>query len=682
MELLVVIAIIGVLAAIAIPAINNARAKARDVRRVQGLKEFSAALELYYENHQQYPAWAAGGSFAEATSTNPLYQALVPAYMPSLPEDPLSSEYVYYYKTDADGWAYKLVAYMEKDKEKAEKDGGSALRYYEAFTHRPEKEQVHFTGNPAEDDSDYLDEQMPGYTPPPPSYTFTATSQADWNAGVYSDTEGVSSPGDVKAILSTITYQANALPHLTYPAYSYEPVDAYGTIGAPTLWTYPYQGEILPQNASPAWSRGSKGTINIEQIESVGNGKVLHLKATGTAPDTGGISYSRGGSASNATGNTIEARIKFVSGGDSTFDENPTIQIFDGTYWVSLVVASNSIQVSGSGSYSMDTTSDYHVYRLTLKETSVKAYVDGVLRLSGTASTGTSLSVFLFGLASTFPSYDYWLDNGETSEAYFDYVYYYSGDALSPCSTGDSPIQEIVSNKLHVVAGISQMRFYRYRLSSEFGGALVYKNFAIEAKLKISSNYISIDFHNGAYRTLFYINTSNISVWGSSGGTPSYSMDTTGDYHVYKIVRVGTNVKVYVDGILRIDTTNTISSSGKYLSFGNEFSSSGSESWWEYIKFYPMGEHTSQILYTDDPYHSFVFTRSTIEPNGTTISFEERHGNQPDLSDGSAYSSITPGNFYSLPENFSYWQIRSIFFNDEITTPTLQDYTLNFPGSP
>jgi len=76
MELLVVIAIIGVLAAIAIPAINNARAKARDARRVQGLKEFSAALELYYENHQQYPAWAAGGSFAEAPLAPILYTKL------------------------------------------------------------------------------------------------------------------------------------------------------------------------------------------------------------------------------------------------------------------------------------------------------------------------------------------------------------------------------------------------------------------------------------------------------------------------------------------------------------------------------------------------------------------------------------------------------------------------------
>jgi len=107
--------------------------------------------------------------------------------MPSLPEDPLSSEYVYYYKTDADGWAYKLVAYMEKDKEKAEKDGGSALRYYEAFTHRPEKEQVHFTGNPAEDDSDYLDTKMPGYIP----YTLTATKSGSGDGTITSNPAGI-----------------------------------------------------------------------------------------------------------------------------------------------------------------------------------------------------------------------------------------------------------------------------------------------------------------------------------------------------------------------------------------------------------------------------------------------------------------------------------------------------------
>ena len=162
MELLVVVAIIGVLVAITIPAINVARAKARDAKRTEDLRNFSFALEQYYENHQQYPVWAAGGSFQGDASTT--LQVLVDEgyIVGSLPEDPLISKYIYYYKTDEGGYAYKIVASMEKDKEKAEKDGGSALRYYEAFAHRPEKEQVDFTGDPNDDDSDYLDQKMPG----------------------------------------------------------------------------------------------------------------------------------------------------------------------------------------------------------------------------------------------------------------------------------------------------------------------------------------------------------------------------------------------------------------------------------------------------------------------------------------------------------------------------------------
>ena len=77
MELLIVIAIIGVLGALIMPAISQARAKARDVRRVKDLENFQTALKLYYMDQQHYPIWEAGGSFAEATSTNPLYQALV-----------------------------------------------------------------------------------------------------------------------------------------------------------------------------------------------------------------------------------------------------------------------------------------------------------------------------------------------------------------------------------------------------------------------------------------------------------------------------------------------------------------------------------------------------------------------------------------------------------------------------
>jgi len=109
MELLVVVAIIGVLVAITIPAINNARAKARDARRVQDLKEFSAALELYYENHQQYPVWAAGGGFQDSGGNNPLKVLVDEKIISSLPKDPLISKYVYYYKTTDNGQTYKVV---------------------------------------------------------------------------------------------------------------------------------------------------------------------------------------------------------------------------------------------------------------------------------------------------------------------------------------------------------------------------------------------------------------------------------------------------------------------------------------------------------------------------------------------------------------------------------------------
>ena len=55
-ELLVVIAIIGVLAALVIPNLTQARAKARDARRVMDLETLQKALELYYSDHNAYPS--------------------------------------------------------------------------------------------------------------------------------------------------------------------------------------------------------------------------------------------------------------------------------------------------------------------------------------------------------------------------------------------------------------------------------------------------------------------------------------------------------------------------------------------------------------------------------------------------------------------------------------------------
>ncbi len=57
-ELLVVIAIIGLLATLSVVALNNARERARDSRRVSDIKQIQTALELYFNAEDSYPATA------------------------------------------------------------------------------------------------------------------------------------------------------------------------------------------------------------------------------------------------------------------------------------------------------------------------------------------------------------------------------------------------------------------------------------------------------------------------------------------------------------------------------------------------------------------------------------------------------------------------------------------------
>lgn len=55
-ELLVVIAIIGLLSTLSIIALNSARARSRDARRISDVKQIQTALEMYYNLADKYPA--------------------------------------------------------------------------------------------------------------------------------------------------------------------------------------------------------------------------------------------------------------------------------------------------------------------------------------------------------------------------------------------------------------------------------------------------------------------------------------------------------------------------------------------------------------------------------------------------------------------------------------------------
>jgi len=75
-ELLVVIAIIGILASIVLASLDSARKKGRDARRIADIKQLQLALELYYDQNNQFPT---------ALSTSTLVAS---NFISTIPKDP------------------------------------------------------------------------------------------------------------------------------------------------------------------------------------------------------------------------------------------------------------------------------------------------------------------------------------------------------------------------------------------------------------------------------------------------------------------------------------------------------------------------------------------------------------------------------------------------------------------
>jgi prepilin-type N-terminal cleavage/methylation domain-containing protein len=87
-ELLVVIAIIGILSSVVLASLGTARQKARDATRISDLKNLQQSLELFNDSNQGYPANTDTIADAHHISGADLNAALVPTYIPVMPNDP------------------------------------------------------------------------------------------------------------------------------------------------------------------------------------------------------------------------------------------------------------------------------------------------------------------------------------------------------------------------------------------------------------------------------------------------------------------------------------------------------------------------------------------------------------------------------------------------------------------
>jgi len=131
-ELLIVIAVIGLLAAMAVAALNTARVKSRDSRRAADIHQITTALELSFNFNDSYPNSGATVCLSTCMSGSPpAWCSALLTQMLNIPNDPLPNQQCYLYNSD--GSNFRVAAKLESSSnyDLAQSDGGLYPQFFE-----------------------------------------------------------------------------------------------------------------------------------------------------------------------------------------------------------------------------------------------------------------------------------------------------------------------------------------------------------------------------------------------------------------------------------------------------------------------------------------------------------------------------------------------------------------------
>ena len=205
------------------------------------------------------------------------------------------------------------------------------------------------------------------------------------------------------------------------------------TVCSAVRWDWQYHGDGRPEQALS----GIKfyGDLNAATPED----GALHLANEAAHGGLWAVYVVRDIGALNSRGVTIEARVKVVaSGGEHCV--RPGIQLFiaDSHCAEAVVVGEGYVETRYSVMrHEMDTTSDYHVYRMAARGDDYRVYVDGKLAINGQGrylGTRTNrhrltwLDTVRFGAGTKYAR----------AEGYIDFLRYTTAGAFAPDGTVDA----------------------------------------------------------------------------------------------------------------------------------------------------------------------------------------------------------------------------------------------------
>jgi hypothetical protein len=122
--------------------------------------------------------------------------------------------------------------------------------------------------------------------------------------------------------------------------------------------------------------------------------------------------------------------------------------------------------------------------------------------------------------------------------------------------------------------------YYRHAWGADPAGKSV-----VETRVKVVSGLSRVIITNGEAQERLELQPDRIELW--SRKTIRYSMDTTKDFHVYRIETQGKDIKVFVDGELRLNAPGAYvktAANRNELCFGASDSTNVGEACWDYVR--------------------------------------------------------------------------------------------------